>query len=277
VEDGYLLFYSRFSSATGGWGDPKNWHIAEVFTKDFITFTNDRDVSPGGCASPGDVVKWHGRWLLPYQTYPSKPTQLVFAESTNLETWTQPRPFLSEALNLPWNQLHRVIDPSLVLDGDTLHCFFVGSANHTNVAGKIIRANLMGHAITQDPNLGKWKIPTLDVPLIGYSDEAPDGVENTMIFRTGDHWTMIYSEGLKAQHLAYATSPDLMKWKLEGPIEIPRQTWMAHRYGAPFVWRDRDRWLMILMGEDKNSRTTFGLLASVDGKKWDLLPEREAK
>ena len=275
TEDGYRFFYSRFSNPTSAWGDPKNWHIAEVFTKDFLTFTNDRDVSTAGCASPGDVVKWHGRWLLPYQTYPSKPTQLVFAESTNLETWTPPRPFLIEALNLPWNQLHRVIDPSFVVDGNTLHCFFIGSANHTSAAGKIIRANLMGHAITQDPNLEHWEILTPDAPLISYSQEAPDGVENTMIFRTGNHWTMIYSEGLEAQHLAYATSPDLVKWTLQGPIKIPRQHWMARKFGAPYVWRGENQWLMILMGTGESDRTTFGLLTSLDGIKWKLLPERE--
>jgi len=275
TKGGYHLFYSRFSSPTSGWGDPENWHIAEVFTKDFATFTNDRDVSPAGCASPGDVVKWHGRWLLPYQTYPGKPTQLVLAESTNLETWTQPRPFLAEALDLPWNQLHRVIDPSFVVDGNTLHCFFIGSANHTNAAGKIIRANLMGHAITRDPNLKQWEILTPNAPLIGYSDEAPDGVENTMIFRTGDHWTMIYSEGLEAQHLACATSSDLVQWKLQGPIEIQRQYWTARKYGAPYVWREENQWLMILMGTSKTDRTTFGLLTSLDGTRWQLLPGKK--
>jgi len=273
TDDGYHLFYSRFSSLTGGWGDPQHWHIAEAWTKDFLTFTNDRDVSPAGCASPGDVVKWHGRWLLPYQTYPGKPTQLVFAESTNLETWSQPRPFLTAALTLPWNGLHRVIDPSLVVDGDTLHCFFIGSANHTNRAGKVIRANLMGHAVTQDPELAEWKMLTPDAPLIGYSEQAPDGVENTMVFRTGDHWTMIYSEGLEAQHLAGAITSDLANWQLQGPIEIPRQHWMVRKYGAPYVWRDGDRWLMVLMGADGQDRTSLGLLTSTDGLRWQLLPE----
>ena len=275
--NGYYLFYSRFSAAQSEWGNPTNWHIAEVFTRDFVTFSNDRNVSPAGCASPGDVVFWHGRWLLPYQTYPAKPTQLVLAESTNLETWSAPRPFLAAALNLPWNPLHRVIDPSFVVDGDTLHCFFVGSGYRTNEKGIAIRGNLMGHAMTRDPQLQQWEILTPDQPLIGFSERAPDGVENTMVFRTGDHWTMIYSEGLGAQHLALATSPDLIKWTLKGPIEIPRQTWMAHRYGAPYVWRDDTEWRMILMGEDKDFRTTFGLLHSTDGEAWTILPERSEK
>lgn len=276
TDSGYQLFYSRFTGNGDSWNNPSNWTIACVFTKDFVNFENQHDISPRGCASPGDVVKWHGRWLLPYQTYPSKPTQLVYAESSNLIAWTAPKPFLSEALDLPWNELHRVIDPSFVVDGDTLHCFFVGSASRTNSEGKKFHANLMGHATTQDPNLKNWKILTVDQPLIGSSKGAADGVENTMVFRTGDHWTMIYSEGLQDQHLARATSSDLANWKFEGPITIPQQPWMTRKFGAPFVWRDGSLWLMILMGTDAHDRTTFGLLTSADGSNWELLPPRAA-
>jgi sucrose-6-phosphate hydrolase SacC (GH32 family) len=271
--DGYHLFYSRLTAGQSGWGNPANWHIAEVVTKDFVTFTSSRDVSPAGCASPGDVVKWHGRWLLPYQTYPATPTQLVFSDSPDLQTWSAPKPFLTEARFLPWNQLHRVIDPTLVLEGDTLHCFFIGSEDITNAAGKVFHANLLGHAITRDPKLGRWEILTTNAPLLGVSERAPDGVENLTVFSTGDHWTMIFSEGLANQHLALATSTDLLSWKLGDPIELPRQKWMAHKYGAPFVWRDGAEWRMILMGENSSNRTAFGLLTSPDGEKWTLLAE----
>jgi sucrose-6-phosphate hydrolase SacC (GH32 family) len=134
----------------------------------------------------------------------------------------------------------------------------------------------MGQALTRDPKLEKWEILTRDAPLIGWSDRAPDGVENTMIFKTGDHWTMIYSEGLARQHLALATSKDLRDWKLEGPIDILRQTWMARKFGAPFVWRDDGQWLMILMGTNDRDRTTFGLLRSPDGRNWTPLPELDS-
>ena len=168
-----------------------------------------------------------------------------------------------------------MIDPSFVVDGETLHCFFVGSANHTNAAGQVIRANLMGHAVTRGPKLEPWEILTPDAPLIGYSDDAPDGVENTMVFRTGDHWTMIYSEGLETQHLAWASSTDLRQWKLHGPITLPRQRWTARKLGAPYVWREDNQWLMVLMGTSATDRTTFGLLTSVDGANWQFLPERD--
>lgn len=271
--EGYHLFYSCLSSVTGGWGNPKNWAVACAFTKDFVHFEDDRDVSPKGFASPGDVVRWRGRYLLPYQSYPASPVRLCLSESADLRAWSTPRYFLEEAAQLPWNGQRRVIDPSFVVEGDTLHCFFVGSAVHQDATGKQVRANLMGHAITRDPKVEQWEILTRDAPLIGWSDRAPDGVENTMIYKTGDHWTMIYSEGLANQHLALATSKDLRNWRLEGPLEIPRQKWTSRKFGAPFVWRDDSQWLMILMGTSDRDRTTFGLLTSPDGKRWTLLPE----
>ena len=35
------------------------------------------------------------------QTYPEKPTHLVYAESADLKTWSPPKPFLKEAMDLP--------------------------------------------------------------------------------------------------------------------------------------------------------------------------------
>lgn len=266
VEGGYQVFYSR---RAGPWGDPSSWTIAQAFTRDFKSFENIRDVSPRGHASPGDVVRWHGRWILPYQTYPAKPTHLVFAESADLETWSAPKPFLKEAMGLPWNDAQRVIDATLVVEGDTLHCWFVGSTMTPPP-----RANLLGHALTRDPKLETWEILTPDAPLLGRSDRAPDGVENVMVYRTGDQWTMLFSRGLRDQHLAWATSSDLRSWKVGGEVDVPRQEWMAARYGAPFVWPEGDGWAMILMGENKQGRTTFGLFTSPDGLCWTGLPEK---
>jgi sucrose-6-phosphate hydrolase SacC (GH32 family) len=270
---GYHLFYSRLADGPGGWASPNNWSIACIFTRDFMTFERNRDVSAKGFASPGDVILWHGRYVLPYQSYPARPVQLYFSESKDLGDWSPGRTFLAEAARLPWNGQQRVIDPSFVIDGDTLHCFFVGSAVHKDASGKSVRANLMGHAVTRDPQLQQWEILTRDRPLFGPSERAPDGVENTMIFRTGVDWTMIYSEGLARQHLALAASSDLRDWKLLGPLPIPRQKWNSRKCGAPFVWRDGSRWLMILMGTNENDRTTFGLATSPDGRQWTLLPE----
>ena len=274
TQDGYLLFYSRLRLDAGGWSSPSSWTIGCVETRDFVRFENDRDVSPQGFASPGDVVRWHCRWILPYQSYPASPVRLCYSSSNDLRTWAAPKFFLEEAVHLRWNTDRRVIDPCFAVVDDVLHCFFVGSAHHMDARGERVRANLVGHATTRDPDLCEWEIRSIDAPLIGWSERAPDGVENVAIFRTGDHWTMIYSEGLADQHLAIATSKDLFAWEFHGPLELPRQSWMAKKHGAPFVWREGTSWTMILMGTDASDRTTFGLLISPDGRQWTPLPER---
>ena len=81
---------------------------------------------------------------------------------------------------------------------------------------------------------------------------------------------MIYSEGLINQHLASIVSSDLIHWGNRRKIDIPGQSWLAVRYGAPFVWKEDENWMMILMGEAENGHTTFGILSSADGYHWNM-------
>jgi len=276
TDDGYDIYYSRFEF--GPWDSPSNWSVARVSTRSFREFYNERAISAHGFASPGDIVRWHGRWLLPYQSYPAGPVELFMSESRDLENWTPPTPFLREARNLTWNQGKRVIDPTLVIDGELLHCFFVGTGFRTDPTGKRIRGNLIGHAITSDPRLKDWRILTPDAPLLGFSETAPDGVENLTIFREADHWVMLYSEGLEKQRLARAISKDLRNWTKEGAVALPPGRWRERKHGAPFVWREGERWRMLLMGTNPENRTSFGLLESTDGQTWSepSVPTRSA-
>ncbi|QHQ59717.1 hypothetical protein Ana3638_01990 [Anaerocolumna sedimenticola] len=270
TEEGYHLFYSRYSNKD--WSRPENWAIGYTFTKDFVHYEKDRDISAKGFASPGDLILWNGKYILPYQSYPETPTMLCYSVSEDLKYWSEPVFFLEEARNLPWNQAERVIDPTFVVDGDRLHCFFVGTDRmHYERA-----TNLVGHAYTDDPELKKWVITTAESPLIGASKAAPDGAENVTVYRKQDEWVMIYSEGLFEQHLAYAVSPDLIQWEFKGKIDIEAQNWITVRYGAPYVWKEEECFMMILMGEDKNNHTTFGLLSSQDGIHWKMLKENKS-
>lgn len=273
VDGGYHVFYTRYSNRA--WVAKENWSVASVFTRDFVTFENDRDVSPKGYASPGDPIRWHGRIVLPFTVYPIPPARLCYSESRGGSNWSQPIFFMPEANELSWNTRGRAIDPTFVVDGDALHCYFVGSCDtEGQTADQLAHANLLGHAITTDPDLKSWRILSKDAPLIGRSKSAPDGVENVAVFRTGDLWTMIYSEGLANQRLAYARSRDLHDWQLEGPIDIPVQPWMSAKHGAPFIWREGDGFWMMLMGEDDAGRTTLGFLSSNDGLQWQAMPVR---
>lgn len=268
-DDGvHHLFYSRYSN--NDWTRPENWSVARVKTRDFIHYEDDRDISGKGFASPGDLVRYQGQFLLPYQSYPETPTRLCFSRSEDLIHFGDPEFFLEEAAHLPWNKAERVIDPTFVVDGDRLHCFFVGTDRERYKTP----TNLVGHAYTEDPSLKRWEITTQEEPLIGACSEAPDGAENVSVFREKDTWIMIYSEGLVEQHLAFITSKDLLHWSGRQAIVLPRQAWMSEKYGAPYVWREDGLWLMILMGENAGHQTTFGLLRSSDGLNWQLLPEK---
>ncbi len=268
TEEGYHLFYSRYSNKD--WSKPENWAIGYVFTKDFVHYEQDRDISAKGFASPGDLIEWNGKYILPYQSYPEKPTMLCYSVSEDLKHWSEPVFFLEEARSLPWNKMERVIDPTFVVDGNRLHCYFVGTDRFINGSA----TNLVGHAYTDDPLLKNWTITTVDRPLIGVSKAAPDGAENVTVYRKQDEWVMIFSEGLLEQHLAYAVSSDLVHWEQKGKIDIEAQNWISVRYGAPFVWKEADCYMMILMGEDENNHTTLGLLYSEDGIHWQMLKEK---
>jgi len=266
-KDGYILFYSRFSN--NDWSKTENWSVASVLTHDFQEFVHDRDITPKGYASPGDLVYWGGRYILPLQSYPLKHSTLCYIESADLVHWSSPKIFLADVLDLDWNREKRAIDPTFVISADTLHCYFVGSDD----ASCKMHTNLIGHATTKDQNLEHWNIISKDAPLIGVSDSSPDGAENVAILKNEHEWIMIYSEGLVDQHLAFGKSRDLFNWTFEGRIGVSPQRWMDRKFGAPFVWKEENQWLMILMGHGNDDRTTLGLLTSTDGIRWNLLEE----
>lgn len=277
VEDGYWVYYTRYSN--GEWGCADNWSVGAIFTRDFKTFEGDRDITPKNFASPGDPTWWHGRLILPFQSYPVEPQQLYYAvcEKGDGKGWSDPIPVLEEVIDLPWNGRKRAIDISFTKDGDTLHAWFVGNAEAGCTDPKR-QGNLLGHAMTQDPELKNWAITSVDKPLIENYDRAPDGVENVVVYRVGEKWVMMLSEGIANQHLGYATSDDLLSWEIKDEVPLPKQHWLSYRYGAPYVWQEDGRYFMLLMGEENEAnRSSLGLLWSNDGIEWTLLPEKEAK
>lgn len=272
IDGQYHLFCTKRGDED--WHEPEHWHVGYAITKDFMTFEEAGHLSTAGCASPGDILHWHGKWLIPYQTYPTEPCRLVLAEldydpDSAIYRRRAERIFLDEARELPWNGRKRLIDPTFVKDGETLHCFFTGSVR---IEGGCGHANLLGHAVTTDPRLTDWTLITKDKPLLGMSEDAPDGVENVAVFHNGSSWVMIYSEGLVEQRLALATSQDLYSWHNHGRLMLEEQSWMKDKYGAPFVWKEDDQWVMLLMG-DTGGWTSFGLLVSSNGLEWEPLPE----
>ena len=269
VDEGYQIYYSRMRAKIGSQelNQPASWSVANVFSRDFVHFENERDLTPRGFSGPGNVVKWRGRWIIPFNSYPVNPTRLFYSESSDLKVWSAPHPFLEQAAKLPWNEAKRVLGTTFIVEGDTLHCFFTGTRSVPS------KANLIGHAITRDPKLEQWEILTENSPLLGVSERTSDGVGRVMVYRTGDHWTILYCEGLTKTHLAWAVSKDLRNLEWKDKVDLPMQHWMERRYGPPFVWNEGDIWRMLMAGINNRMRSNFGLFDSVDGVHWMPLPE----
>ena len=281
------------------WSDTTGYTVSAVRTVDWHSFSDPEPVTPTGFCSPDAPVRWKGQVVLAYQAYPDKAlggpvsglffsVRLSAPTSDSAARWGPPKPFLEEALTLPWNTIGRTIDPTLFVGPDgKLHCFFIGSQylpDHTNGGKRRRKANLLGHAVTDDPEMRSWEILTPERPLLGVSERAADGVENVAVFKRRDgRFQMIYSEGLVAQHLAYATSSDLYTWEDGGQLQLDlgQHSWLEGRYGAPFVWREKASgcFMMALMGEYSMKaayhRSAIGLLSSTDGVRWQLLPPKD--
>ena len=284
------------------WSDTSGYTVSAVRTADWHSFSEPEPVTPTGFCSPDAPVRWKGQVILAYQAYPDKAlggpvsglffsVRLAARKVDEPARWGPPTPFLEEALTLPWNTIGRTIDPTLFVGPDgKLHCFFIGSqwlpphADEGKGPRRKSKANLLGHAVTDDPELRRWEILTRERPLLGVSERAADGVENVAVFKRRDgRFQMIYSEGLVAQHLAYATSSDLYTWEDGGPLQLDlgQHSWLEGRYGAPFVWRERASgcFMMSLMGEysmkSAYHRSAIGLLSSTDGVRWQLLPPND--
>ena len=159
----YELYFSHYRgkpAAMFSGASAKAYSISVVRTADWLAFSEAKDVTPSGFASPDAPVFWRNSTILAYQAYPDKALKgkrsgLYFSRrhAASGRGWSEPRPFLQEVLDLPCNSANRAIDPTLVVDSkDRLHCFFVGSAWVGEGAARK-RANLLGHAVTNDPKL----------------------------------------------------------------------------------------------------------------------------
>jgi hypothetical protein len=298
VGDEWHIYFSRVSNSD--WNALENWAVARLRTKDWRSFYDDRDLTPKGYGSPGDIVWWHGRWILPYQSYPVQPSALYFSESGDRVSWSEPRPFLSEALSVRWNSYGRAIDPTIVVHDEQAYCFFTGSLN---VDGR--RANVVGLAVTEDPDLQEWEILSKDAPLIQPSERYPDGAENLTIYPAeaeaaspedamkddaviddamiheadpdagaNRRWIMIYSAGLKKQRLAGMWSADLRNWHDPAPIELEPQWWCERRIGAPCTFTVEGELAMLVMGTEEvaGRRTRLGIARRSAAGQWYLPP-----
>jgi len=265
VRDPAVLLHDGLAYLYFTYFDPHahTWHIGMNTTEDFVHFSDVALISPEGYASPGNVLRVGGRWVLCTQQYRTFPHYLCLAWSDDLVHWGEPVPFFNTGSENRWNTDGRVIDPYLVEWNGTYYCYYTGSTRWGKPSGH----NLIGVAASRD--LATWEDLTPDAPAIGvdFDWEEPDGNENNCVIRRDGRWVMLYSASLKHQKIAWATSDDLVHWEKQGLCDVPVFPGSAARFGAPFVVEGlapEGRTAMIYQGEAANGHMSFFLLESSD-------------
>jgi len=94
----------------------KDYYVSRVVTRDWQTFSEPSDITLPGFASPDAPIRWDNATIIAFQAYPDKSlggksSGLFFSRRDDgSEIWSEPRPFLREALTLPWNTGGRADD-----------------------------------------------------------------------------------------------------------------------------------------------------------------------
>ena len=116
VRDPAIIVHNDIIYLYFTWYNPNTseWFIAMTTTRDFIDFSEPRRISPVGYASPGNIIRHEGKWVLSYQQYRHFPHNLSLAFSDDLINWSDPVDIFNTGPENQWNKDGRVIDPYLV-------------------------------------------------------------------------------------------------------------------------------------------------------------------
>ena len=93
------LYYTRHA---GDWEAGASWDVGMVATRDFGVFSEERVITPKGYASPGNVVRSGGEWIMPLQSYPW-PSEVALLRSRDLVNWSEPDHIVPADTGLGWD------------------------------------------------------------------------------------------------------------------------------------------------------------------------------
>jgi predicted GH43/DUF377 family glycosyl hydrolase len=126
-DDAFHLYFTLSETADDG-----GYYNMTAMSKsrDLIHWTFPRVLTPRdrrlNYSSPGNVVRFDGRWVICLQTYPT-PNLETFGDSTSriwimrsddLEHWSQPELLAVKGSHVPVAEMGRMIDPFLIEDVD---------------------------------------------------------------------------------------------------------------------------------------------------------------
>lgn len=115
------------------------WCTGLSKSKDLVHWTRPKRLTPkhtglNFCA-PGNIIRYNGKWVMSLETYPrpggetygNADARVWISRSEDLETWSMPEALKVKGLDVPVEEIGRVIDPYLVEAKDEpgkWWCFF---------------------------------------------------------------------------------------------------------------------------------------------------------
>lgn len=187
-------------------------YTAVTQSTDLIQWTKPEILTPKdqklNFSSPGNIIRYGGKWLLCLQTYPTPENQpygddtarIFIMRSDDLIHWSEPEMIMVKGPDVPVEQMGRMIDPYLVQDKNDKSkwwCFY--------------KQNGASMSFTHD--FETWT----------YSGRVNAG-ENScvLIDRDCDEYILIHSPG---NGIGIKRSGDLVNWADRGIITLDQENW----------------------------------------------------
>ncbi len=218
------MWHMLFSSVTNAGPTPgaEHWNIASATSPDLVTWSapSPWPAQAGvlGVASPDIVRSPAGMFVATYDSDPGSvgggQSKLYYRTSTDLETWSAPRPL---ALSLHPGPAQRMIDPTVAWTG------------HGLMLGYKYGASSQHFEIAWSPSGsldGPWRY-------VGRPDIVVDGdtVENLEFVAVSGHWRLVATSNTFDQPWMFELSGDptdpasWLHWSGGRMLAIPGQAW----------------------------------------------------
>jgi hypothetical protein len=204
-QDGVPYSYVAWSRSR----DLRHWSGPAIITP------RDKNLDFG---SPGDVVRYQGRWVLCLQTYPrpngerygNRDSRVWTMSSLDLHHWSKPEILRVKGPNIPIAGMGRMIDPYLLQDKDIVGkwwCFY-----------------------KQNGISRSWSFDLKNWTYAGKTDAG----ENPCVIVDGDHYVLFHSP---PNGIGIKRSRDLENWVDEGVLTLGQGEWQwaQGRLTAGFV------------------------------------------
>lgn len=203
----FRVWHTQIHGEAGG-----DWYAvaAETESRDLLTWSEPRVITPMdkrlNYSSPGNVIRYHDRWVMCLQTYPApdggkfgdETSRVWTMTSDDLETWDAPELIRVKGPEVAREDMGRMIDPYLVEDKDEpgkWWCFYKQN----------------GASMSWSRDLETWT----------YSGHVDAG-ENVCLLVEADEYILFHSP---KNGVGVKRSRDLVNWTDHGLLTLGQDEW----------------------------------------------------